>query len=96
MNESFMQILINYKSEIKRIINISKNENWTIHKLYEELEKSNKDIDNFVSSYEHMKYTKKQFEYLTLDIINSLSPQQKSNNNLLSSNSFTNFNLNEK
>ena len=84
-------------------ISENKGTNDTIHyfsimfkKLYEELEKSNKDIDNFVSSYEHMKYTKKQFEYLTLDIINSLSPQQKSNYNLLSSNSFTNFNLNEK
>ena len=95
MNETFMEILINYKSEIKRIINLSKNEQWNIQKLYEELEKSNKDIDNFVSSYEHMKYTKKQFEYLTLDIINSLSPQQKTIN-LISSNSFTNFNLDEK
>lgn len=95
MNESFMEILINYKSEIKRIINLSKNEQWNIQKLHEELEKSNKDIDNFVSSYEHMKYTKKQFEYLTLDIINSLSPQQKTIN-LISSNSFINFNLDEK
>ncbi len=88
-----MQILSNYKNEIKKIINLSKNENWNIQKLYEELEKSNKEIDNFVSSYEHMKYTNKQFEYLTLDIINSLSPVQTSNK-IISSNSFTNFNLN--
>ncbi len=95
-NNQIIELLSNYRNEIKRVTSESKTNNWSVYKLCSEIEKITNEIDTFINSYQELKKVKKQFEYLTLNIINSLSPVQSKflNENLESSNSFSTFDLN--
>ncbi len=73
MSETYINLLIAYKTKIENII-----EKDPTNPISIEIQKETKSINEFIESYETLEKNKKKFDRYTQGLVLSISPQTKS------------------